>query len=498
MTMRVNLVDWSLKLSKLAELAGVSALNSSDVKSLAREVVFHFEPKFVRNQDVADDKSAQYDAPKSIVLILSNPEKNQVELTKKDGSSSPLLDWTNTVISKIGFPDDAKKFYDGKLDETPWAQFNQNITLGDGRENDSRSSNSDLLPIIFFDPQSHVGMPQVPWDAHGVVDQRYMYTDRQAAAQWAGIRGRETYGLYEVCKSLVKQSAKKIQEHSSNIEQLILLGAGSPDKDWEIIFQIASSNSNDRLEVYICDASFYMLMETKQELEKSIIANKKFIDKEKIKIILSCFDFTKPSSWKACSFDRKKTTVFAVLGGTVGNVIESGFLDCLRLKSKPNDFLIIAGNFYESSEDVRERGRKHVDEQYGDDAKALALNSVSSILDSSNRTRSFSQKLELVKIGYEDATELPSQISSRIPSTMSAVFYIPTTKISSEIEHLDSIDRVYLLTSKRYVRPHFIDYVTSRKQMPLELLGEIESELSKFPYFHFVFRFADRPNAEAT
>jgi Histidine-specific methyltransferase, SAM-dependent len=491
--MRVKLVEWPEKLAKLAELAGISNTTTGDHNELVRDVVFGFDPSFVRNETMAVDDMSKFLIPKSISGILANQKKKQVELTKKNDTPSSLSDWTNLVIKTINFRGDATAFYEGKFAETPWSALSQNAEHEARVIGQPAHQNSDLAPIIYFDPKSHIGLPPVAWDDHGVVDQRYMYTDRQAAAQWANIRGLDNYSLYNSCMSLAEKSTALIQNETPNIEQLILLGAGSPEKDWKIIFQIAETNLNNHLDVYICDASFYMLMETKYVLERYIKNNNTFVQKENIRIILSCFDFTRPQAWNSCSFDRSKVTVFAILGGTIGNVSETGFFDCLKTNAKASDYLIVAGSFYECSEELSKNGKAHIVEQYGDDAKALSLNSISNILDSVDHTLSFDDKVKLVDVDLEDARDLPDKISSRIPSTQSAVFSIRTSSIKKKPEHLDGIERIFLLTSKRYVREEFCKYVTSRKAMPLTFMGKFNADSSKFPFCHLVFRFSEEP-----
>jgi Histidine-specific methyltransferase, SAM-dependent len=492
--MRVKLVDWPGKLAKLAELAGISNTTTGDHNELVRDVVFGFDPSFVRNETMAVDDMSKFLIPKSISGILANQKKKQVELTKKNDTPSSLSDWTNLVIKTINFRGDATAFYEAKFAEALWSELGQNAEHEGRVIGQPAHQNTDLAPIIYFDPKSHIGLPHVAWDDHGVVDQRYMYTDRQAAAQWAGIRGRETYGLYNICKTLAKSSINLIQLENPNIEQLILLGAGSPDKDWEIIFEIASTNKNNALDIFICDASFYMLMETKEELEKYIKINKAFVKEENIRIILSCFDFTIPQAWTSCSFDRRKITIIAILGGTIGNVSEAELFQSLKMNSKVNDYLIVAGSFYESSDDLLKNGKADIDKQYGNDAKALSLNSISDVLDSADQTLSFEDKIKLVDVTFEDAHDLYPKISSRIPSTHSAVFSIKTSSIRKKPDHLDRIERIFLLTSKRYVREEFCKYITSRRRMPLTLMGNFNAESSKFPFCHLVFRFSERLN----
>jgi Histidine-specific methyltransferase, SAM-dependent len=493
--MSIDIVEWGAKIKVLDRFA-----KSEDSKVSSRaKLIKHFWPELrtsstppAGQEDGHDDAYARYNSVRNTISKWDE-EPCAVGFAPSDSQGEPTetAEWLNRIIARTGFSGDLSDFV--SLPILAWCDKSTLLTahhdFGKPTEKEAVTA-----PVIFFDPKSHIGLPHVAWDDHGVVDQRYMYTDRQAAAQWAGIRGRETYGLYNICKSLAKLSTDLIQSESPNIEQLILLGAGSPDKDWEIIFQIASRNQNNALDIFICDASFYMLMETKEELEKYIKNNRSFVKKESIRIILSCFDFTRPQAWTSCSFDQSKTTIFAILGGTIGNVSETGFFDCLKMNAKASDYLIVAGSFYESSEELSKNGKAHIVEQYGDDAKALSLNSISNILDSVDHTLSFDDKVKLVAVDLEDARDLPDKISSRIPSTQSAVFSIRTSSIRKKPEHLDGIERIFLLTSKRYVREEFCKYVTSRRAMPLTLMGKFNADSSKFPFCHLVFRFSEGPS----
>jgi Histidine-specific methyltransferase, SAM-dependent len=453
----VNVTEWSEKWTDLSSFARQKAAAS------AKASVIKFYDKGITENSL-------------------NSIREGVETWKSASStrSEALNAWLPNVARAIGYGSNVADFMSSE--HAAWLA---------ACSSDFRTTISSLTvshhdaPHIFFHPKSHLDAPDIAWNESGVIDQRYMYADRHAAAQWAEIRARETYGLYNICKTLARESGKFIHAVEPNIDQIIFLGAGSPDKDWSLIIEVMKDRESP-LDVFVCDASFYMLIETKDELEKLMLSNRKHINTSLITIHLSCFDFTKPNGWKSCKLDKNRKTLIVIFGGTVGNVSEKDLFDCIRSNSKADDLIIIAGSFYESQEDIESRGSQDIAQQYGDDAKGLAINTISALLDKVHGLHTFKEKVDFVSVEFEDASDLPDRISSRIPDTKSAVFFISTAKLSKIYPNFDGIERLFLLTSRRYVKGNLKAHL--EQKYSLAHLKDFDDRKGKFPFSHLIFQ----------
>lgn len=453
----VNVTEWLNKWADLSSFARQKAAAS------AKAAIIKFYDK-----DISES---------SLAAIAGGVETWKRAATAR---SEALNAWLPCVAKTIGYSGSVAEFMSS--DHTVWLSacsqdFRATISLLPTTHHDA--------PHIFFHPMSHLDAPDIAWNESGVIDQRYMYADRHAAAQWAEIRARETYGLYNICKSLARESGKFLQTVEPQIDQVIFLGAGSPDKDWSLIIELMKDRET-QLNVFVCDASFYMLIETKDELEKLILSNRKHIDSSLINIHLSCFDFTKPNGWKSCKFDRNQRSLIAIFGGTVGNVSEKELFDCIRSNSKSGDFVTIAGSFYETKDDLETRGSEDIAQQYGDDAKGLAINTISALLDKVHGLHTFKEKIDFVTVKFEDASDLPDKITSRIPDTKSAVFFISTSKLSKIYPTFDRIERLFLLTSRRYVKGNLKTYL--EQKYCLSPVRDFNYDNGIFPFSHLIFQ----------
>lgn len=416
----------------------------------------------------------------------------------KGGSAnedSALRRWIGEcVIKTIGFEIDAPanladpnviaKFVVEQFCTLPYDQWLARCSK-DFRETIAPKSEATSPIVIFIDPEFQGNPPKQPWDdTHGVVDQRFMYYDHHAPAQWKKVHGRGEYGLYGACRSLLDKSCAAIAGEPP-IEQLIILGAGSPDKDWKLIAEIARSQ-NTPPEVFVCDASFFMLMETKDKLKELIDDNEDVFGDKRITIRLSCFDFTDRTGWTRAGIRREKSKLIAILGGTFGNVDEQTMLERIRHYCQPGDMFLLAGSFYENAETLADYERV-MREQYNDFGKAMTLNPLRKVFDENHRTMDFERRIDLVDIEFEDAEDLPRTLKSEIPGTKAAVFYIEAKKLPLNPDH----GRVILFTSRRYIKDNLVGYLSAAKG-GFELLGEwprsVMSGKHDVPYWHLLFK----------
>jgi hypothetical protein len=404
-----------------------------------------------------------------------------IRTSLKDWRTSPAIGstwfelWFNGAKEKIAFS--------GSLEQFVGLQYVDWLRLC---SEDFRSTLAMPLPNkgldneIIFDPHCHVGGHEL-WDYEGVIDQRFMYADRRAAAQWAEVRKHSTYELYQSCKKLIKESAAALP--LADIEQIVFMGAGSPDKDWEMIEATLCTGERD-IDVYICDASFYMLLETKTELQKYIKNASRCNAKDRVSLYLRCFDFTNARGWKICGPSPERRSLYVIFGGTVGNIDESGFFSRLRENTRPGDAVLIAGSFYESLEDLLENAETDTNEQYGEAAKEITLNPVSHLLDLNDDDISFRAKKGLVDIEFMVADDLPRKMASKVAGTHASVFHIGGDRVSTD-EYPVAHERVYLVVSRRYVRDSLARLLTDKYHF--RRIDTTPNTRIKYPYAHLLF-----------
>lgn len=414
-------------------------------------------------------------SPKSIEAGLRNwSDGRQV-------TSNSFRLWLPSVITSIGFDGDSEEFIELRYDE--WlTRCSKKFVSSVSEENEEHQKRAH----IYFNAECHTDPPAKAWDDSGAVDQRYMYTDRKSAAQWAEMRSRKQYGLYDICKNLSRKSADFIAKRNSDISQIIFLGAGSPDKDWDIILPLMKGRTVP-LSIYFCDASFYMIIETVEEIEKLIAANSDIVDPDLIKFELCCFDFSRPSAWRnSCGYDRTEKALFVILGCTIENVAEWGFFDTVRAELKAGDNLLIGASFYADGNELAERGETDIVQQYGSESRLLALNSISNLLDEADGTLTHQEKIDLVKVTFESASALNfgPKIASAIPGTMAATFSIRVKDLRNPPQSMSAFSRIILVTSRRYLLPEFLKVV--REHLKFDLVLEERSKKSDFPYYHLL------------
>lgn len=365
------------------------------------------------------------------------------------------LQFLEKMRSSIGFTDSIDSFCDlplmDWLDRTS-TKFRNPVPVARG--------GTLASPSIRFYPPSCKGVPEQDWDEDGVIDQRYMFVDRGAAAQWNAVHSAQEYGMYNDCKETLEHSLKQILNDNRIIEEIVILGAGSADKDWEVIVSIVQKQKSP-LRVIVCDASFHMLVETFAPLSEWVKNNKKF--SPLVSIELCCFDFTDRRGWAICHLRPGAHRLITVLGGTIGNVDESKFLRTLSSEAEDGDAILIGGSFYESEDEIRELCGKDIAAQYDEDAKLITLNTVQKVLEANDHTLDRRTKLRNVEIVAVEAERLPDAINSDVPGTIAAVFlYRDSDKgiwlCEGSIQHKE----IYLFSSRRYIKQEFITHLSSQ------------------------------------
>lgn len=403
------------------------------------------------------------DAINSIRGIISNPQSDR-PITSK---------WMLHFFERLEDPTFDGSYAD--FAELELEEWKSRWSYKDGRK--VAAAPSIPLPTIIFDPNLVNYENDVTWDRSCVVNQRVIYTDSRSTAQWANVRNNPDYELFMSCLSLIDHWARDL----TDVKSVVLMGAGSPEKDKELISCLWKDCAEPRT-VNVCDSSFYMLAETYSELAPYIAKH------PNISVSLHCFDITDLTAWKSYGPKPEGQTLYVIFGGTVGNIHEDDFFNSIRKLSKSGDLFLIAGSIYRSVEALRDNAKGHFDKQYGDSAKSLSLNSIASFLDP---RASLSDHVSNVTIKPEVATHLPELVRSSIDNTHAAVFRITPDDLSMDARSKPSKD-VILFVSRRYVEEDLVNHLTRRHGF--ELVETYRKRKSTYPYAHLLFRrVADEP-----
>ncbi len=120
---------------------------------------------------------------------------------------------------------------------------------------------------------------------------------------------------------------------------MTLAGGGSPEKDWVLATSLleASRNQDHLLEYMIIDISTYMIQESARTLYRRIVKNDLHrrinLCWENKDVLMLDVRFRRPLAWKSA--------VWALLGGTIGNMQERDLFRSIDKPSKVGDLLVV-------------------------------------------------------------------------------------------------------------------------------------------------------------
>jgi len=199
------------------------------------------------------------------------------------------------------------------------------------------------------------------------LDQTYLYFDRQSAKNWKALTKANRYPTFRYCLDTL--SAFTTSEWCSEsvdagqIASVVMLGAGSPQKDMVILDRFAQSNSYDHqhpLNYLIVDTSAHMILETIKDLRDfGAERYKKFVN-----MVTVIADFMKLQHIQDCLADqgvsirgKEGKAVYFIPGGTISNVDEEQFMKSVRAVSLRGDFLVIGVEFIDESDKERYKAK---------------------------------------------------------------------------------------------------------------------------------------------
>jgi hypothetical protein len=190
----------------------------------------------------------------------------------------------------------------------------------------------------------------------GRIQSTMFYNVPEAAKAWEKLVDSENYGMYLECllslKKLLSGNAWRtsIEDASLAYRSAVMLGGGgSPEKDWELATGILNLlEDNERIEYRMNDISPFMIQYSAKFLHRRLVKQKM---NDRVSMRYDWSDFLELDM----HFNRPQSNgvVWALLGGTIGNVSERNFFRSLNGPSQKDDLLIIGIDTHDD-EDIEE------------------------------------------------------------------------------------------------------------------------------------------------
>ncbi|MFZ1990656.1 MAG: L-histidine N(alpha)-methyltransferase, partial [Alphaproteobacteria bacterium] len=179
----------------------------------------------------------------------------------------------------------------------------------------------------------------------GHINQRHYYLTPEATLGWNSLVRAEAYPTYDQCKAglraLVDGAEWKTAIASRTPHVAIMLaGGGAPSKDMVFIRSLLELTGTAKLRYFIVDISTYMLFTSMWWIHDAI-AGTPGGDRVDIQPVLS--DVLELQEAKGL-FRSGGSAVFAITGGTIGNLSEIEFFRSLNAVSEPGDLLVLSAD----------------------------------------------------------------------------------------------------------------------------------------------------------
>lgn len=267
------------------------------------------------------------------------------------------------------------------------------------------------------------------------IDQRHYYLDPDSSDAWARIVDSQSYPTYDHCFGglndlFASPEWKKCLESNQACTAVMLAGGGAPDKDLMLIRNLLSQHhSQERVYHYLIDISLYMLRHSAIWLCDHLGSlAKRVVLKPIHRDVLSL-----------TSRDRKQLhehgkVIFAITGGTIGNLSESAFFRSLGHVAASGDLLIVSAD---TIDQLSKKDQDALEGKYDNDDLRLWLKPVvRAILSETNERETVDSALRRIKV------ELLPVGKSQTSDVSQSRSMVVTLKVDGE--------QVSLLTSTRY------------------------------------------------
>lgn len=298
---------------------------------------------------------------------------------------------------------------------------------------------------------------------HRRLDQKYLYFDHQSAQNWKALtKAYNRYPTFRYCLETLSVFVSSEWFSKSlacgQIASVVMLGAGSPQKDMVILDRFAQSSSyNDKhpLNYVVVDTSAYMILETVKDLRA--FGGERY--KTFVNMVTVQADFMKLQHIHDRLADQSvslrgdgRSLVFFIPGGTISNVDEEQFMKSVRAASVRGDLLVIGVEFIDETD--REGYKAKLKTKYDhEELRRLVIPPVFWALSDKEKNEVIAERGQKF-IGVEILEE----------EGPSSLRHLVTVSITAKIEG----QSVTLATANRYRKEEFISFVSQYGFQPLD------------------------------
>lgn len=224
---------------------------------------------------------------------------------------------------------------------SPVAEFASDSSGNSARANER----SIILPLDTESPSINAGVRA------GVIDTRHYYSNADAAETWSNLVSAEAYPTYGECKdalwTLMQHSDwKKAMSEASPTTAIMLAGGGAPTKDLVLLRCLLDQPLSplQPIKMIIVDVNLYMLYQSQRFLTRV----KHSLDgHERVELVFVQADVLHLRDLGAQShpvWDPNSRKLFAITGGTIGNLSEQSFFESLNGIAGSGDLLIVSAD----------------------------------------------------------------------------------------------------------------------------------------------------------
>jgi hypothetical protein len=288
----------------------------------------------------------------------------------------------------------------------------------------------------------------------GRVNEKHYYLTPEAALTWNALVRAESYPTYDQCKSglraLVESSAwAQLIKERPVTSVVMLCGGGSPSKDMVIVNALLGQTglTDEILDYVILDVSPWMLFSSSWYLEETLPG---IPGGDRIRIIPVCGDVQGMAELDVFSRGTGRT-LFAITGGTIGNLSETRFFERLERVARPDDLLIVSADCLVGSAGHAAKLIAKYDHR---EMQRFIAPAIHALIREYDLEESFSQAFKRVEVSVSEGEEALSDVPGCVAVTLTAnvgerqiiivssTRYVPEQLVAfaegMEWEHLDT------------------------------------------------------------
>lgn len=259
------------------------------------------------------------------------------------------------------------------------------------------------------------------WLNLGKIDQHFMYLNLDDVARWVEVVRDEDYEVYLNCKDSLAQalSSETLSEMlgGNKLKNIIILGTGATSKEIQIL-KLLERHQNDCLasnvQVILIDFSYYMLT---QSYDSLLSYTKRPTGASRYQLHQFNVDFTKlgsvRSEIKQITGSQDGSSIYFLLGGTLGNINELEFADSINKVANPRDLFVINIETH-NGEDAKTVKKKLKQSYSSASAKDLVLGPAHRLLDRERIPRDPEIRRKMVEVDVWEKGQVPSAVNNTL------------------------------------------------------------------------------------